>query len=277
MPKKLERCITAVTKKGVPEKAAWPICVKSTGIKRKKGGGWTRPHSKANESVNSHPGQTTINQESPSDIPSDKAIEYAYLNEGKFGRYAGIALAGLLPYGNIQAKSSPTPSSIEQPSASAFEINVVAKTLWGEARGEGTIGMANVAEIIKNNAKLSKTSLVKTALLPSLFSYWTSSARAKANLPPSASDLANPNERKAWQNAYKIAAMMHNTPSVSIASPEIIALKPNHYITVKLWNAIKERVDKGLPINREHRWIAAFIKSGGKTVTVGRHIFWRQL
>jgi len=41
MPKKLERCVKRVSKKK-GTKSAWAICVKSTGWKRKKGGGWTK-------------------------------------------------------------------------------------------------------------------------------------------------------------------------------------------------------------------------------------------
>ena len=41
MPKKLDRCVRRVSKqKGV--KSAYAICVKSTGIKKKTGGGWTK-------------------------------------------------------------------------------------------------------------------------------------------------------------------------------------------------------------------------------------------
>ena len=40
MPAKLERCVKKVRKKGV--KNPWAVCVKATGIKRKKGGGWTK-------------------------------------------------------------------------------------------------------------------------------------------------------------------------------------------------------------------------------------------
>jgi len=40
MPAKLERCLKAVKKTGV--KNPYGICVKSTGIKKKKGGGWTK-------------------------------------------------------------------------------------------------------------------------------------------------------------------------------------------------------------------------------------------
>lgn len=38
MPKKLEKCVKKVTGK---VKNPWAVCVKSTGIKPKKGGGWT--------------------------------------------------------------------------------------------------------------------------------------------------------------------------------------------------------------------------------------------
>lgn len=39
MPKKLEKCVEKVGKKA---KSAWAICIASTGIKKKKGGGWTK-------------------------------------------------------------------------------------------------------------------------------------------------------------------------------------------------------------------------------------------
>jgi len=42
MPKKLDRCVKSVKKSGKSESAAYGICSKSTGIKRKKGNGWTK-------------------------------------------------------------------------------------------------------------------------------------------------------------------------------------------------------------------------------------------
>ena len=47
MPKKLERCVRKVRRKGKGKSAAYGICVKSTGIKRKRGGGWTRGKKKS--------------------------------------------------------------------------------------------------------------------------------------------------------------------------------------------------------------------------------------
>ena len=42
MPKRIERCVRKVRKQGKKKNSAWAICSKSTGIKRKKGGGWTK-------------------------------------------------------------------------------------------------------------------------------------------------------------------------------------------------------------------------------------------
>ena len=41
MPEKLERCVAKVKAKG-NVKNPWAVCIASTGIKRKKGGGWTK-------------------------------------------------------------------------------------------------------------------------------------------------------------------------------------------------------------------------------------------
>jgi len=41
MPAKIERCVKKVRKKS-PKMNAWAVCAESTGMKRKKGGGWTK-------------------------------------------------------------------------------------------------------------------------------------------------------------------------------------------------------------------------------------------
>ena len=51
MPKKLENCVNKVQRSGKDESSAYAICAKSTGIKRKKGGGWTRGKKSVKESV----------------------------------------------------------------------------------------------------------------------------------------------------------------------------------------------------------------------------------
>ena len=42
MPQKLDDCVQKMIAKGYSKDAAYGICVKSTGIKKKKGGGWTK-------------------------------------------------------------------------------------------------------------------------------------------------------------------------------------------------------------------------------------------
>jgi hypothetical protein len=42
MPKILDKCVKKVKKQGKSKSSAYAICVKSTGWKKKKGGGWTK-------------------------------------------------------------------------------------------------------------------------------------------------------------------------------------------------------------------------------------------
>jgi N-acetylmuramoyl-L-alanine amidase len=46
-----------------------------------------------------------------------------------------------------------TPSKTQPYRASAQEIDTLARTLWGEARGEGILGMAAVAAVIMNRVR----------------------------------------------------------------------------------------------------------------------------
>ena len=41
MPKRLERCVRKVRAKG-GVKSPWAVCVAATGIKKRKGGGWSK-------------------------------------------------------------------------------------------------------------------------------------------------------------------------------------------------------------------------------------------
>ena len=42
MPKKLESCVSKVKAKSGKKVNPWAVCASSTGIKKKKGGGWTK-------------------------------------------------------------------------------------------------------------------------------------------------------------------------------------------------------------------------------------------
>ncbi len=69
-------------------------------------------------------------------------------------------------------------------------LDVVAKTLWGEARGEGRTGMKAVAHVIKNRADISKQNggywwgngLVGVCKKPWQFSCWNKSDPNRAKL-----------------------------------------------------------------------------------------------
>ncbi len=63
------------------------------------------------------------------------------------------------------------------PSGNAGEVEVVAQTLWGEARGEGEAGMRAVASVIQNRRDRHyrrKTSASEVCLDPFQFSCWNS-------------------------------------------------------------------------------------------------------
>lgn len=46
MPKKIDRLVKSLKREGYDESHAYAIAVKATGIRRKKGGGWTQPKRK---------------------------------------------------------------------------------------------------------------------------------------------------------------------------------------------------------------------------------------
>lgn len=62
----------------------------------------------------------------------------------------------------------------------ALEIDTLARTIWGEARGEGSIGMQAVAAVIMNRLQISKekgkfwwgNSIIEICQKPYQFSCW---------------------------------------------------------------------------------------------------------
>jgi N-acetylmuramoyl-L-alanine amidase len=53
-----------------------------------------------------------------------------------------------------------------------WQLNTFAKTLWGEARGEGYRGMVAVAWVIRNRTFIRKQTYSEVCLAPSQFSCW---------------------------------------------------------------------------------------------------------
>ena len=62
----------------------------------------------------------------------------------------------------------------------ALEVDTMARTIWGEARGEGSIGMQAVAAVIRNRLNVSKqkgkfwwgNSIIEICQKPYQFSCW---------------------------------------------------------------------------------------------------------
>jgi spore germination cell wall hydrolase CwlJ-like protein len=55
---------------------------------------------------------------------------------------------------------------------SAEDIDVLARTIWGEARGEGWLGKVAVAHVVLNRAEARGTSPAREAQRPWQFSAW---------------------------------------------------------------------------------------------------------
>lgn len=81
----------------------------------------------------------------------------------------------------IESKTSKQPSMREF--YQSLEIDVLARTLWGEARGEGTAGMEAVAQVILNRVKVAEergrywwgNNIIQVCQKPYQFSCWNRS------------------------------------------------------------------------------------------------------
>lgn len=76
-----------------------------------------------------------------------------------------------------------------------YDLDTAAKTVWGEARGEGTLGMLAVAHVIVNRWRKASSGLALVCKRPMQFSCWNEN---DPNL--SKMDLVGPNDTN-----YRIA------------------------------------------------------------------------
>ena len=87
---------------------------------------------------------------------------------------AALAGAGLSGYNSFQKE--PEPKVVQQRQAEHPDLNILAQTIWGEARQEGTKGMLAVGNVIKNRAEANKKifgqGIRGVALKPKQFSCW---------------------------------------------------------------------------------------------------------
>lgn len=90
-----------------------------------------------------------------------------------------------------------------------YEIDVIAETLWGEARGEGWRGIKAVASVIANRSKGG--SFAATCLAPMQFSHWN--GRRRPTLAASTRGFVRKQfrtemERMVWSYCVETAKMM---------------------------------------------------------------------
>lgn len=100
------------------------------------------------------------------------------------------------------------------------EIDILARTIWGEARGEGTTGMQAVANVITNRVKANiwyGASYKEVCLKPYQFSCWNESDPNRAKI------LSVNDSDQIFKNALYIAEK-----AVNGTLPDI-TLGANHY------------------------------------------------
>jgi spore germination cell wall hydrolase CwlJ-like protein len=133
-----------------------------------------------------------------------------------------------------------------------LEVDVLARTLWGEARGEGSVGMQAVANVVLNRVKVAQErggaswwdgNIIQVCQKPYQFSCWN---RSDPNFPK----LQAVDERD-----------LYYATAVRIARRAV--------------SSVLEDVSKGAT-HYHAAGIAPYWIKGEKPVTViGRHIFYR--
>jgi len=139
--------------------------------------------------------------------------KYETLYEGAMTNFARSALAATLigtaaPSSTNAAMNTP-PSITANVDANSYSKeqmqNIIARTLWREARSDGENGMRAVASVIYNRGKGNITKMVNAIKAPKQFSCWNKMT---------ASDWANfkikQYEGPSWTVASKIATEMVN-------------------------------------------------------------------
>ena len=172
--------------------------------------------------------------------------QYYYIDEGFKNNLKAIGLAGLTSIGS--ALHSATPSvKFDAPSAkSSINVNstdIVAATLFKEARGEGIKGMEAVNEVIHNRAKNKNKDLTSICTQPKQFSCWN-------NITPS---------------SEVIEKIKSSDPKMFEAARKIAAGTPTDYTNGSLYYHTKK-------INP--KWSDKLKAKGYQTVSIGNHIFY---
>ena len=103
-------------------------------------------------------------------------------------------------------------SQMVQPTYTPDEHHILAATIWGEARGQGDIGMEAVADVIMNRVKLARAGefgigVTGVALHHEQFSCWNNNDPNDSCLSDKHLDGLDPAtpDGRAWQSAKLIA------------------------------------------------------------------------
>jgi|688.fasta_scaffold134826_5 spore germination cell wall hydrolase CwlJ-like protein len=104
-----------------------------------------------------------------------------------------------------------------------IELEIVAQTLYAEARGEGEEGLRAVGTVIMNRSKTHKLPLSNVCLQPKAFSCWNSGS---TDIPIDEPDV------------YEICVQIADEMVSELFEPYPFKhINPTNYITVKLYNS----------------------------------------
>jgi len=87
-------------------------------------------------------------------------------------------IIGDLPPAIVQPHQAPNPTSTIN-AAMIENAHIIAATIWGEARGEGEVGMQAVLNVILNRAGKDINKAAQIALKPKQFSFWNKIANPR--------------------------------------------------------------------------------------------------
>lgn len=100
------------------------------------------------------------------------------------------------------------------PSLTARDIDVLARTVYGEARGEGDLGMLAVAWVVVNRARKYRLGIAEACLKSIHFSCWNNARENDANqLSMMTADIGDKLFARAMQAALEAAHGLFPDPT----------------------------------------------------------------
>jgi N-acetylmuramoyl-L-alanine amidase len=169
----------------------------------------------------------------------------------------GIVFFAKDAQGSIPPQSQPIQNNPDRLDAS--DVDLLARTIWGEARSEGYTGMQAVANVIMNRYALAQSSIIKGQQFgftieqivkkPYQFSVWN------ANDPNLSKMLAVTSSDQKFRAALQIAEK-----ALSGVLPDITG-GADHYLNI--------------PVTRQIRGgtLPSWVDLNRKTADIGRHTF----